>query len=90
MFEKSWPLPQRKKNDNKIPGVLEAGGLLATRGLDVEAAGRSMVGAPHRPPFLFAGLSVDRLPVAPVLRTVTVEDVHHVLQAVPCAEPVGL
>ncbi len=82
---------RRKKRTGRTyePGVLEAAGLLAARGLDVEAARGPVVGAPHRAALLLARLAVDGLPVAPVLRAVPVEDVHHVLQPVPRAEPFG-
>ena len=67
--------------------MLEAAGFLAPRRLDVEAPHGAVVGAPHRPTLLLAGLPVDGLPVAPVLRAVAVQHVHHVLQPVPRAEP---
>lgn len=72
-----------------MPGVLEARGLLAAGGLDVEAPRRAVVGAPHRAALLLPCLAVDGLAVAPVLRAVAVEHVHHVLQAMPRAEPGG-
>lgn len=74
------------KQTNK-PGVLEAAGLLASRGFHVEAPRRAVIGAPHRPALLFTSLPVDWLPVTTVLRTVPVQDINHVLQPVPRAEP---
>lgn len=68
--------------------MLETAGFLAPRGLHVEAPGGTMVRAPHGPPFLLPRLSVNGLAIAPVLRAVSIQDVHHVFQAVSSAKPI--
>ena len=68
--------------------MLEASGLLAARGLHVEASGGTMVRAPHGPPLLLPRLSIDGLAIAPVLRAVSIQNVNHMFQSVPSAEPI--
>jgi len=70
-----------------LPGMLEAPRLLTARRLDIEASRGTVIGTPHRPPFLFTCLSVNWLSVATVLCAVTIEDVYHVLQTVSRTEP---
>lgn len=76
-----------KLHHHTTPGVLEAVGLLAARGLHVVTVLRAVGGAPDGSAGLLVRVSVDRLAIAARLRAVSVQHINHALLSMLSTEP---